>query len=70
MQSYLFVAGWDFMFVCFVGVFPPVPLSRFQLLHLSYMWLQLPRAFVWLSVQGKAPDHYCAMCLISSRLSI
>lgn len=39
----LFVAGWDFIAL---WVFPPppapVPLSRFQLLHLSYMWLQLP----------------------------
>ena len=39
-QSCLFVAGWDFMFALWV-LFPATPLSRFQPLHLSCMWLQL-----------------------------
>lgn len=56
--------------VCFVGVVTPTPLSGFLLLHLSCVWLQLGWVFVCLSVQGKAPDHYCEMRLISSRLPI
>lgn len=39
-QSCLFDAGWDFMFALWV-LLSPIPLSRFQLLHLSFVLLQL-----------------------------